>query len=261
MGFDWFTLVAQLVNFVLLLVLLRVFLYRPVLGVMQQREERLAATWAEAERALAEARAEAERLAADRAALEAERRARVDRIEGEMQRLRDQRLAEVEAELEADRARRLASLERARQRAVERLRHRSAELLLAELRASLTDLADAELEERVTAVFARRLAALEPERLEQLRAAAKAHAPVVTTAFPASAEQRERLAALLRDTLGGERPPRFESDERLLFGVELTVGALRVAASGRQRVAALEVAFDEALSELASLAAGGAHGA
>ena len=41
MAFDWFAFSAQLLNFVLLLVLLRVFLYRPVLSIMDQRAKQL----------------------------------------------------------------------------------------------------------------------------------------------------------------------------------------------------------------------------
>ena len=55
MTFDLFTLVAQIVNFVVLLVLLRVFLYGPVRRVMQRREQRIAEDREAARRAREEA--------------------------------------------------------------------------------------------------------------------------------------------------------------------------------------------------------------
>ena len=83
MGFDWFTFVAQLVNFALLLLLLRLFLYRPVLNLMEQRQEQLDRAWQDARGAEAAAREEAQRLASARAALEGERRTRLEQVEKE----------------------------------------------------------------------------------------------------------------------------------------------------------------------------------
>jgi F-type H+-transporting ATPase subunit b len=46
---DWFTIIAQIINFLILLYLLRRFLYRPILDTMQAREDRIAALLEEAE--------------------------------------------------------------------------------------------------------------------------------------------------------------------------------------------------------------------
>ncbi len=250
MAFDWFLLAAQLVNFGLLLVLLRVFLYKPVLNVMQQRDEQLAQTWAEAERVQAEAKADAAQLAAARADLENERRQRLDLIEAEAQRVRTDRLREVEAETAAFRVRQGEALEQGREKTVATLQERSAELLLEELRATLVDLADDDLEQRTTAVFARRLQELDPGRLAELRAAAHEATPVISTAFDLGEAQRNELAQLVKRVANSNAEPSFVTDARLLFGVELTVGAVRVAVSGGERMAALEVAFDDALADL-----------
>ena len=62
MTIDAFTLVAQVVNFALLLVLLRVFLFRPIQGVMREREGRIARAYAEAHEARTEAEARTREL-------------------------------------------------------------------------------------------------------------------------------------------------------------------------------------------------------
>ena len=43
MQIDWFTVVAQIVNFLILAGLLAKLLYRPIVSAMQEREERIAA--------------------------------------------------------------------------------------------------------------------------------------------------------------------------------------------------------------------------
>jgi F-type H+-transporting ATPase subunit b len=56
---DWFTVGAQAVNFLILVWLLKRFLYRPVLAAIDAREKKIAAQLADA--AQREARAQAER--------------------------------------------------------------------------------------------------------------------------------------------------------------------------------------------------------
>jgi F-type H+-transporting ATPase subunit b len=57
---DWFTVVAQIVNFVILLWLMKRFLYQPILSAIDARESRIAAELSEAATKLAEAEAKRE---------------------------------------------------------------------------------------------------------------------------------------------------------------------------------------------------------
>ncbi|HMR03616.1 MAG TPA: F0F1 ATP synthase subunit B, partial [Candidatus Competibacter phosphatis] len=49
MQIDWFTVAAQIVNFLLLVWLLKRFLYRPVLDAMAARQQKIAAALEEAQ--------------------------------------------------------------------------------------------------------------------------------------------------------------------------------------------------------------------
>lgn len=250
MAFDWFTFTAQLINFVLLLVLLRVFLYRPVLNVMQEREERLVKQWQEAEQARAEAAEQARQLAGEREQLGRTRLERLDQVEAEADRLLQRRVKEVEAEIKALRGRHQAALNDNLEQTVSRLRSRSAQLLVAELRASLRELADMELEQQTIRAFRSRLTALDQAQLNLLQDAARQQPAHISTAFDPGAEGRQLLTELLQEALHSEQQPEFSVDEELLFGIELTVGAQRVAVSGSERLRALTRAFNSALSEL-----------
>ncbi|HEY6927139.1 MAG TPA: hypothetical protein VI653_26920, partial [Steroidobacteraceae bacterium] len=57
---DWFTVVAQAVNFLVLVWLLKRLLYRPVLGAIDAREKKIAARLADATQREAQARTERE---------------------------------------------------------------------------------------------------------------------------------------------------------------------------------------------------------
>lgn len=249
MGFDWFTFVAQLVNFALLLLLLRLFLYRPVLNLMEQRQEQLDGAWEEARTAEAAAREEAERLAATRAELEGARRRRLEQVEKEAASLREKRWREAELEAEHEHQRRAARFQSERGALVNELLVEGASVLVKELNDSLKELADADLEEQAARLFTERLADLGPAERAQLREASGA--PVVTTAFEPSPGTRELLTEAVRSVAGPAATPTFEVEPELLFGAALTVGPVRVEASGRRRLANLASAFEAALDKQA----------
>ena len=61
MAINWFTLFAQLINFVILLFLLRRFLYGPIMNVIAERDAQIAANMQNAEALAKEAQEDAKR--------------------------------------------------------------------------------------------------------------------------------------------------------------------------------------------------------
>lgn len=250
MTFDWFTFIAQLINFALLLVLLRVFLYRPILDVMEQREKQLTDLWQAAEAARGDAATALKKLEAEKHDLSEKRLERLNRIEEEADALLAQRVSEVELELQSIRARHDSALQESWRQSVDNLRHRTAQLLVRELRNSLRDLADTDLEQHTLHSFLRRLRQLPDSELESLKAGAADATPEVVTAFELTDEVKAELEKTLREQLDVTGSPTFRQDPELLFGVELTLGAQHLALSGAQRLHALDLAFRDALSDL-----------
>lgn len=56
LGVNWVLLISQVINFLILLALLKTFLYGPILRMLEQRRERIAQSMKEAERVTAAAR-------------------------------------------------------------------------------------------------------------------------------------------------------------------------------------------------------------
>lgn len=245
MSFDWFTLAAQLVNFALLLVLLRVFLYRPVMDLMERRQEQLTRAWSDAHAAEAAAREESARLTAARAELVNQRDQRLVEVEAEVAALRERLLGEARRAAQDERDRQATTLAREREALVNRLLEEGARTFIAELNDSLAELADAGLEEQAARLFVSRLRDLPEHDRQRLRATDAQ--PVVTTAFPPSPEVRQLLGDAAARLTGADREPRFEQDGSLLFGAALEAGPVRVEASGRRRLRALRSAFRSAL--------------
>lgn len=164
MEVDGFTVVAQLLNFALLVWLLKKVLYGPVLAAMERRRARIEQAQVEA----AQARAEAERLAADY-------RQQLDELEN----LRQQRFNELKSELEQERRERLESIKAEaeiaqaqwRQRLQQEQSLQSAALrgaiqdrVLAICRKALADLASTDLESAMSHSLLAQLRSTPPDR-------------------------------------------------------------------------------------------------
>ncbi|MFN2323436.1 MAG: hypothetical protein ABR510_10825 [Trueperaceae bacterium] len=248
MTIDWFTLVAQVVNFALLLVLLRVFLFRPIQRIMREREERIARAYAEAHEARTEAEARARDLERERERFEAERRERLAALEREVDRERDERLAAVADEADEARAAWREEFEREREALGERVRSAAADVLRDALERGWRELADEDLEAHALEVFARRLDGLDADDRAALAEGVRAGPVRFATAFETSDAQRDAVRAATRAavaaTAGGEDDAldaaTFVRDPELLAGVRLRAGDRRVGWTLRAQLDDLE---------------------
>ena len=91
---DWFTVIAQVVNFLILVWLLKHFLYRPILDAIDTREKRIAKELADADAKKAEAQKERDAFQRRNEAFDQQRAALLskatDEAKAERQRLLDE---------------------------------------------------------------------------------------------------------------------------------------------------------------------------
>lgn len=230
MPIDWFTVLAQAINFLVLIWLLKRFLYRPVLAAIDAREQAVAAALAEADAARAQARSERDDFHALSAELEQQRAALMQQAAGQ---------AEAEGRRLLEQARRQADAARAAQQAalLADARHNADALALrarrevfAIARKVLADLAGAGLEEGAVAAFLRQLADLPAAQRDTLAAALRdATTPArLRSAFALPPPQRDAIAAALRQLSGVDVALQYETAPQLLAGIELTAGGQRL---------------------------------
>ena len=235
---DWFTVGAQALNFVILVWLLKRFLYRPVLDAIDAREARIARQIADADEVQASALREQEDFKHRNETFDAQRAALLkqatDDADAERRRLMD---AAREA-ADASTARRQDAERRDMTRLLRSLGDRTRDEVLAITRRALRDLGGTTLDERIADVFLSRLAALEPGARELLSSGldrARPHA-TVRSAFELGAPQREKVCAAILATLSPHREelagPPFDIDfvpaPDLVGGIELVVGGRKL---------------------------------
>jgi len=248
MQIDWVTVVAQILNFLVLVWLLNRVLYRPVMGALRQRSADIAARLERAETAEADAEAEKARLAAERREIDETRTELIAEAREEAEVERGRLVKEAREDVAARRRAWVADLEAEREDFLARLRARAARAFGRLARRALADLADADLADRVGAVFARRLEEADEATRDDLReAAGQGHAPRLTLAARPSGTTAGRLREAAAALFDGSAEIRVVTDPDLVCGAVLEVGSRRLAWTLDSYLDALEADLAEAL--------------
>lgn len=227
MEFDWTTVALEVLNFLVLIWLMKRFFYRPVLAVIEKRRadsEKIIAD-ADAKQRAAEALKDEYALRLAEAGKERERL--LAKLDEEIAATRVRRLAEVDAEVTADRQRRQKLEEREKREQATAL-EREAVAIAARFASHFLDrLAGPELEARLIDLVLADLGAGEPEKLSELSAALRDSAVriQVFTAYPLDRHRCTALSAVLGKLAGRELVPEFGEDATLKAGLCLMAGA------------------------------------
>jgi F-type H+-transporting ATPase subunit b len=242
MHIDWVTVLAQIVNFLLLVFLLKRFLYGPILAAMDERERKIAAQYEEAS-------AKAEQAERERAAFQAQtgemarmREQLVLEARGQAESVRQELVDRARAEIEERRAGWLGATDREREMFVRSLSERVARAACSMARRAVGELSGSALELSIVERFAEQLEKLdEGDRRAFVEAAQTAGQPIVVqSAFDASAELRHELTTMLRRQLAPQAELRFETSPELICGIRLSAGGRSLAWSLGDAITELE---------------------
>jgi len=246
---DWFTVAAQVINFLILVWLLKRFLYRPILDAIDAREKRIAAELADADAKKAEARKERDEFQHKNEAFERQRATLLSQATDAAKVERQRLLDEAGQAADALSAKRMQTLSNDRHSLSQAIRCRTQQEVFAIARQALTDLASTSLEERMGEVFIRRLRALDGQAKAGFAKALKgASEPArVRSAFDLPEAQRAALRQALNDTCSADIQVRFETAPNLVGGIELATDGQKLAWSIADYLASLEQGVDELL--------------
>ena len=227
---DWFTVGAQALNFLILVWLMKRYLYQPVLQAIDAREQRIAAQIADA--AAREATATQEKEEFKRKNTEFDKQ-RADMLGDALSSKRDELLRSDAKNLH------------------ESIVRRTQAEVFAIARKTLTDLAGVSLEERMTAVFASRLQALDAAARGRLAEALKqsAEPALIRSAFELPPAQRAVLQQAINVIFSADIHLRFETAPAIVSGIELSAGGQKATWSIADYLASLEQGVDELLAK------------
>jgi F-type H+-transporting ATPase subunit b len=248
---DWFTVGAQALNFLILVWLMKRYLYKPIRHAIDEREKRIATKLADADAKKAEAQKERDEFQHNNEEFDRQRAALLSKATGEAQAERQRLLDEARKAAAALSSKRQETLRNEEHNLHQAIRRRTQQEVFAIARKALMDLATTSLEERLGEVFTRRLREMDCKAKEGLGTALNTATDpaVVRSTFDLPAEQRAAIQNALNETFSAEIQVRFETAPDLISGIELTTNGQKVAWSIADYLATLEKGVDEVLKE------------
>lgn len=248
---DWFTVGAQALNFVILVWLLKHFLYRPILGAIDAREKRIAAELADADAKKAGAKKERDEFQHKNEEFDRQRAALLGQAADEAKAERQRLLDEARKAADDLGAQRREALRNDAHNLNQAISRRTQQEVFAIARKALADLATVSLEERLGEVFTRRLREMDGRAKDVLGSALETSSEpaLVRSAFDLPAAQRAAIQNALNETFSAEIRVRFETAPDLVSGIELTANGQKVAWSIADYLASLEKGVGELLKQ------------
>jgi len=248
---DWFTVVAQALNFVILVWLLKRFLYKPILNAIDAREQRIASELAAADAKQAEAQKERDTFQAKNEEFDKQRASLMSKAEEDAKTERQRLLDEARKAAVALTAKRQEALQNEEHSLHQALEQRTQQEVFAIARKTLTDLGGIGMEERMVAAFVRKLGELNPEQKGLLVSTLKTlpNPPTVRTAFDLPPAQRASVEGAIKETLGTGTQVRFETVPELIGGIALIANGQKVAWDISDYLTSLKEGIGELLKE------------
>jgi F-type H+-transporting ATPase subunit b len=222
LGINLGYLFVQIFNFLIVLVVLRAWVYKPVVGLLQRRRETIAQGLEDA-RVAAEARDNAEKEAESVvAAAQQEANTIVREATDRAEQAATEVKLEAEKEAEAARQSAIAEGEQLKNQALGEVRGQVAALAIAAAQKVINEALDAKRQQKLIDEFfsgieGGKVIVVEGEELD-------GDSAVVTSALPLSADETKRIEKGLKDQLGSEAEIEFKVNPSILGGLVVRVG-------------------------------------
>jgi F-type H+-transporting ATPase subunit b len=238
---DWFTVAAQIINFLILVALLKYFLYDRIIRAMDKREEKIRSRLQDAEGERKKAREEAEAYRLKNEELKNKQDQMLDEARKEADRKHKELARKAREEVDAARRRWQKSIEKEKNSFLQDLRLMTVREVYAISRRALKDLAEVELEERIVDVFVSRFRQLKKDDKDAILKAIREESKVVIrSGFELSQASRQKITKMLKEEASGKIEATYDTDPQMIMGIELKSRGEKIPWSVSDYVAELE---------------------
>jgi len=251
MLFDWITIVAQLVNFLVLVWLLKRYLYKPILEAIGERESLIAKQLLEAEATKADANKELENYKLKNSEINLQRDKLLTNAINEVNAERQKLLEQTRIEVESLRLRLQESLRTEQQNLGASIICLTRAEVFSIVRKTLSDLASVNLEDQMTAVFIRRLSTLNSEEKKTFDAALN-HSPgefFVHSMFDLTSAQQSAIQSAIKSNFNIATAIIFKTIPQSVSGIELISDGFKVAWTIEDYLSSMETHIAELLNQ------------
>lgn len=223
MEINWFTVIAQIVNFLILVYLLKRFLYKPVLKAIDEREKKIAAQLEEAAAIEAEAKENKELFRQKNEDFDRQRIAKMNEVNEQIDLEKERLFEEVRKESAELRLKFAESFKQQEQEIKDKLVKRTKDAVFSIAGKTLADLANAELEERIVTVFIGKIEKLDgEERSKFVEALQENDKPIIIkSVFELSATSKQKLEEAIEKITERQNVYKYLLEPELVSGIEI----------------------------------------
>jgi F-type H+-transporting ATPase subunit b len=248
---DWFTIIAQIVNFLILVALLKHFLYSRVIKAMDERERKIASRLEDAEKKQEQAEDEANSFRKKKQELEEKRKEFLSLAREEAEKERKELIQKVREEIDELQARWREALRQEKHSFLQELRQRVNEQVCTIARKAMKDLANADLEGQIVNTFIERLKNLgEKEQKTVVDSIGDGNHPVtIMSAFEITSNDRQKMTKALRNSIKEDVEVEYQTSPDMILGVELRSRGHKLSWSLDDYLESLEASIGRLLEE------------
>ncbi|MBE9502578.1 MAG: F0F1 ATP synthase subunit B [Proteobacteria bacterium] len=220
---DWFTVFAQIVNFLILIWLLNKFLYGPIIAAMDRREEKIALRLQEAGQKGDEAAKEMALYRQKNEEITKRREEMLSQAREDAERLRKELAGKAREEVGEVRKRWHEAIKQEKDSFLKELKKRAGKQVYAIARRALTDLSDSDLERRITSVFIKQIEGLDKGRRRKLADAIRqsGQTVIISSASQLDMNVKQQITRTVHDHLLTSIDVHYETSPHILCGIEL----------------------------------------
>ncbi|MEA5506095.1 F0F1 ATP synthase subunit B [Halotia wernerae UHCC 0503] len=247
---NWFTVIAQIINFVILVYLLYRFLYKPINKTMQERQKRIERRWQEAEQQREEVHKEASSYRQQQQELNEQREEIIAEAKATAEQQRQELVKTTRREVEQMQQGWREAIAREQDAFLETLQQQVTQQTYEIARRALKDLADTQLEQQAIAVFLNRLQQLDTEEKELLFASIRQSEQniIIRSSFDIPQSQRQNIIDVLKaQNITNENNIQFLTTPDLICGIQLKAVNQEISWNFDNYLQNLEAHFSEVL--------------
>lgn len=250
MQINWFTVIAQIVNFIILVWLLKRFLYKPILKAIDEREEKIAAKIEDAEAIDAKAKREQAEFQKKNEKFDKEKKGLMEKAVAETIKEKEKLLEAARDEATELRTKLDKSLKEIQENLNRDIVQKTQHEVFAIARKTLADLASLSLEEQSANIFIKRLNDLKKEEKQQFIDAFKSGSEpiLLQSAFDLPAKQQTDIKSTVNEILGVKTQFQFKTSPEIISGIELTSNGYKLAWSISEYLNSLQKDISQTLN-------------
>jgi F-type H+-transporting ATPase subunit b len=226
---DYFTIFAQIINFLVLVLLLRHFLYGHIIKAMDEREKRIESQLQEAAKKKKEADEEADSYRKMKKEFLNEREGMLAAAREETQNIRRELSKKAADEVNENKAKWNEEIQRQKVAFLNNMRLSASKEIYAIARRALHDLANEELESHIMETFIYKLQKMDDDEKKKMKAfLEKKEDIVIKSGFSIPESKRHIINKTLQDQIGEELNISYILSPDIISGIELGASDLRI---------------------------------